>query len=138
MPQQSEFQQLFVVPLSQITVHDAFWRSKLELLRGVTLDDVFTKFEQHGAFDNFDRVAQRQRGSHHGAPWFDGLIYETMRAAADFLAAAYDPRLDARLDGYIGRIAAAQAVDADGYLNTYVTLMGPDRRWGALGGDQLK
>ena len=32
---------------------------------------------------------------------------------------------------------AAQAADAEGYLNTYVTLMCPDTRWGANGGNQL-
>lgn len=128
---------LCAVPLARTTIQDRFWGPKLELFRSVTIDDVFSKFEQNGAFANFDRVAQGQSGGHSGAPWFDGLIYETMRSAADFLATAYDPQLDARLDGYIERIAAAQAADADGYLNTFVTLMCPDKRWGANGGNQL-
>ncbi len=125
------------VRLQQVQIDDAFWAPKLELLRTVTLGDVFTKFEKDGAFANFDRVAQGLKGGHRGSPWFDGLIYETMRAAADFLAASYDASLDARLDGYIARIAAAQAVDPDGYINTFVTLMRPDKRWGAGGSDQL-
>ncbi len=111
--------------LSRTTVDDAFWTSRLELFRTATIDDVFTKFEQNGAFANFDRVAQGQRGGFSGSPWFDGLIYETIRAAADFLQTAYDAALDARLDGYIERIGAAQATDADGYLNTFVMLMCP-------------
>jgi DUF1680 family protein len=137
MEPQTQFKRLSALPLSRTSVDDPFWAPKLELFRTVAIDDVFAKFEQHGAFANFDRVAWGERGSHSGAPWFDGLIFETIRCAADFLSTAYDPSLDARLDGYIERVAAAQAVDPDGYLNTYVTLMCPDRRWGAKGGNQL-
>ena len=37
------------------------------------------------AFLNFDLVAEGKRGigKHHGPPWYDGLIYETIRGAAD-------------------------------------------------------
>jgi DUF1680 family protein len=125
------------IPLRQVVIADEFWAPKLDVLRSVTVNDVFDKFEGSGAFANFDRVAQGLSGGHQGAPWFDGLIYETMRAVSDFLAADFDPRLDARMDGYIERIAAAQAVDPDGYINTFVTLMRPDQRWGAGGSDQL-
>jgi DUF1680 family protein len=128
---------LFPVTLANVHLDDAFWTPKLRILRSVTIHDVFEKFEHSGAFANFDRVAGGLQGGHSGAPWFDGLIYESMRAASDFLAAEYDAALDARLDGYIARIAAAQAVDADGYINTFVTLMRPQQRWGAQGSDQL-
>lgn len=125
------------VPLQQVQINDTFWAPKIASLRTVTVNDVFDKFERDGAFTNFDRVTQGLSGGHRGSPWFDGLIYETMRAASDFLATRHDAQLDARLDGYIERIAAAQAVDPDGYINTFVTLMRPDKRWGAGGSDQL-
>jgi len=55
---------------------------------------------------------------------------------ADFLAARRDANLEARLDGYIARIAAAQAKDASGYLNTWTqTMESSARRWGRNGGD---
>lgn len=133
----SSARRLYPVDLDRVTLEDGFWSPKYTLMRIVTVHDVFDKFERDGAFANFDRVAQGLRGGHKGFPWFDGLIYETIRAAADFLAAGDDPQLDARLDGYIARIGAAQAVDPDGYINTFVTLMRPDQRWGALGSDQL-
>jgi DUF1680 family protein len=125
------------VPLAHVALDDAFWGPVYTRLRTVTLQDVFGKFERDGAFANFARVAAGLRGEHRGFPWFDGLVFETIRAAADFLATSYDAQLDARLDGYIAQIAAAQAADPDGYLNTYVTLMGPETRWGANGGNQL-
>jgi DUF1680 family protein len=126
---------LYPLTPAAVTLADGFWGPKLNTLRAVTIQDVFDKFERDGAFENFDRVAGGLSGGHRGMPWFDGLIFETMRAAADFLAAGYDARLDARLDGYIARIAAAQA--PDGYLNTFVMLTRPTQRWGAGGSDQL-
>src|SRR5450432_318350 len=111
---------LFPASIANVTLTDAFWSPKYDTFRTVTINDVFDKFERDGAFANFDRVAAGLTGNHAGLPWFDGLIYETMRAASDFLAANPDPQLDARLDGYIAKIAAAQAVDPSGYLNTFV------------------
>lgn len=128
---------LFPLSLANVSLADAFWAPKLKLLRTVTVQDVLDKFEADGAFANFTRVAQGLSGGHRGAPWFDGLIYETIRAAADFLALEADVALEARLDEIIDLIAAAQQADPDGYLNTYVSLMQPTKRWGALGSDQL-
>jgi DUF1680 family protein len=133
----SPYRRLFPAGVADVRLADDFWSPKLGQLRTVTVNDVFDKFERDGALANFDRVAHGLSGGHRGAPWFDGLIYETIRAAADFLAAGPDPALAARLDGTIARMAAAQAVDADGYLNSFVTLMRPASRWGANGSDQL-
>jgi len=58
-----------------------------------------------------------------------------IRGSADFLAATPDPVLEARIDGYIGRIAAAQNRDPDGYLNTWTQLQHPYQRWGLNGGN---
>jgi len=137
LPRRTQINRLFPVTLSDTILSDAFWTPKLKVLATVTTNDVFDKFEIDGAFANFDRIAQGQIGDHRGSPWFDGLIYETIRAASDFLAARYDAKLDARLDAYIERIASAQAVDEDGYINTYVGLVCPEKRWGVNGGDQL-
>lgn len=137
LPRRTQINRLFPVTLSDTILSDAFWTPKLKVLATVTTNDVFDKFEIDGAFANFDRIAQGQIGDHRGSPWFDGLIYETIRAASDFLAARYDAQLDARLDAYIERIASAQAVDEDGYINTYVGLVCPEKRWGVNGGDQL-
>ena len=67
MNRQTKGKRLHTLPLARTTIHDPFWGAKLELFRTVTIDDVFTKFEQNGAFANFDRVAQGQSGDHRGA-----------------------------------------------------------------------
>jgi DUF1680 family protein len=81
-------------------------------------------------------VRDGKTGRHAGPEWYDGLIYEMIRGSADFLAAQGDPALEARIDGYIARIVAAQAKDSTGYLNTWTQTMAPQtQRWGMNGGD---
>src|SRR5512136_2413222 len=82
------------VQIRSVTIDDPFWSPKLEALRAVTLPDVLAKFEKDGALGNFDRIRDGASGPHAGPPWHDGLIYETMRAACDFLQARPDPDLD--------------------------------------------
>lgn len=126
------------VPISQVVIDDAFWAPKLQQWRRVTIDDCFTKFENDrgGAFRNFDLVRDGKTGRHAGPEWYDGLVYEMITGASDFLAARRDPELEARLDGYIRQIVDAQAKDPDGYLNTWTQTMAPQTmRWGMNGGD---
>lgn len=138
-----------------VKVNDSFWSPGLERWEAVTVNDVFDKFEgkytpegihlekdfkimgeTRDAFKNFDLVAEGKRGigKHHGPPWYDGLIYETIRGTADLLLRKPDSVLDERVDRYVDRIAAAQASEQDGYLNTYTQLMEPGHRWGFNGG----
>ncbi len=133
--QESKLQTLQPVPIQQVQIDDAFWSPKLKVWRDVTIPDCFAKFEKDGALENFDKIRDGKGGGHGGPPWYDGLIYEMIGGTADFLAAKPDPKLEARLDAYIERIAAAAAKDPDGYLNTYTQLKEPTHRWGLNGGN---
>jgi len=130
-----ELHRLTAVPVQQVAVDDAFWSPKLQVWREVTLPDCFNKFEKDGALANFDAIRDGKKGPHHGPPWYDGLIYEMIRGSADLLAAQRDAGLEARIEGYIERISAAQAKAPDGYLNTYTQLEKPTQHWGMNGGD---
>ncbi len=131
--------------VNQVKIEDTFWKPKLNLWQKVTVNDVFDKFEgkhlEHpgefcNTFENFDRVAKGERniGRHAGAPWFDGLVYETIRGVADLMARQSDAALEKRVDGYIDRIAVAQASEPNGYIDTYTQLMEADHQWGERGG----
>ena len=145
------FAQGAIHPLTfqQVRIDDPFWNPKLKVWDTKTVYDVFDKLEgkyepdrpdiiaekekwgrTRNAFLNFDVVAKggKNTGQHDGPPWYDGLVYETIRGAADLLAEYPDPVLEKKIDGYIDRIAAAQDADPNGYINTYTTLMYPDRR----------
>jgi DUF1680 family protein len=144
--------------LKDIKINDSFWGPKLKVWSEVTVNDVFNKFEgqykagdqrdlmneyktlgrTRDAFRNFDLVALGNRGSgqlhHDGPPWYDGLVYETMRAASDFIIQFPEKKTEERLDAYIDRIEAAQNSGGDGYINTYTSLVKPGHRWGMNGG----
>lgn len=141
--------------INHVDVRDNFWSPRLEQWRTITVNDVFDKFEgkyvpegrwlekdfgtmgeTRNAFVNFQLVADGKRGigKHHGPPWYDGLVYQTIRGASDLIAKKRDPQLEARIDRYIDLIAKAQASEKDNYLNTYTQLMEPDHRWGFNGG----
>ena len=132
------------VSFKQVKVDDPFWSPKFDLWQHTTAVDVLDKFEgkhikeegNHNTFFNFDQVARGDKGTggHFGPPWFDGLIYESIRGIADYLAQNPDPEMEKRLDGYSERIEAAQKADPNGYLDTYTDLNEPDHRWGANGG----
>jgi DUF1680 family protein len=128
---------LQAVALKEVVIDDPFWTPKLNTLRRVTLGDVFAKLEHDGALTNFDRVRDGQTGGHGGPPWYDGLLYETMRAAADMLAAHQDAALEVQMDGYIARIAAAADIDPNGYLNTFTQLEMPNSHFGLNDGKLL-
>ena len=129
--------QLTPVPIQSVTIDDSFWSPKRAVWQQVTIPDCFDKFEtdRGGALNNFDRVRDGKSGGHAGPPWYDGLIYEMIRGASDFLAAHPDAALEQRIDGYIARIAAAQARDTNGYVNTWTELEHPAWRWGLNGGN---
>lgn len=147
---------LHPLPLRAVKLKDPFWTPRYHTWTTVTVYDVLDKFEgryqpdredlqqekasmghTRNAFENFDRVARGEKDTNHGdgPPWYDGLVYETITGAADLLQQHPDARLEQRLDGYIRRIAAAQAVDKDGYINTYTTLHQSTQRWGLNGGN---
>jgi DUF1680 family protein len=138
-PQALALHLLQPVPSRQVAVTDQFWAPKLKVWQEVTIRDCFRKFENDrgGALNNFDKVRDGRRGGHAGPPWYDGLIYEMIRGSADFLVIKPDAALEAQLDGYIARIAAAAAKDPNGYLNTYTQLEEPGHEWGLNGGLQL-
>ena len=122
-------ERLTAVPIQQVTVRDGFWSPKIQVWKTTTINDVLDKFDHYGGFKNFDRVAAGATGGHHGEPWWDGLIYETLRGAADFLAANPDAQLQRRIAALVDRIAAAADKDPDGYVNTAQTLDGVGVRW---------
>ncbi|GAB3519379.1 glycoside hydrolase family 127 protein [Emticicia fontis] len=136
-----------IQPVKDVRINDAFWKPKLDLYATTTANDVLDKFEarnlstaeereKNDVFRNFDEVAQGKKGTNHhaGLPWFDGLVYESIRGIGDLLKQHPNKQVEARLDALIDRIAKAQEADPNGYLNTYTDLMEPTHRWGDNGG----
>ena len=66
MINKANYQKLRPVPHTQVVIDDKFWKPKLNIIRNVTLTDVFTKFKNHrsGVLNNFDMVLNGKSGEY--------------------------------------------------------------------------
>ena len=120
--------------VGEVTLDDSFWTPYTEKIRDITLWYCFEKFEETGYIQNFRSVAQKDGAKHMGPPFSDGLFYETITAASEFLNREHNPKLEKQLDEFIELIISAQ--DSDGYICTAVMQDYPERKWGmGEGGD---
>ena len=115
------------LPVAAVKIHDTFWAPRQEVNRTRTLDHVLQQIEGTGGLRNFDIAAGKVTGKFGGPFWADSDLYKWIEGASWTLATHPDPALDAKLDGIIARIAAAQ--QPDGYLDTFVQINVPDLRF---------
>ncbi len=121
-------QKLYPVSFSQVTINDAFWSPKLRTVSDVTLKACIDYTENKtGRIRNFEKVARGEKGNHEGIYYDDSDVYKALEAMAYSLRNNPNPSIEKVADEWIDKIAAAQL--KDGYLNTYYTLMGLDKRW---------
>jgi hypothetical protein len=122
------------VPFTAVRVTGGFWQAKQEINRTVTLPFALQQCEESGRLKNFDLAAEVMRRRAAGEkdfqitpptiyPFDDTDAYKAIEGAAYVLSMQRDAALEARLDDWIARIAAAQ--EPDGYLYTFRT-MHPD------------
>lgn len=115
------------VPFSKVKIVDGFWGPRLERHLTATLPVCIDQIEnQTGRMQNFVNAA-KGTGKHSGIFFDDSDVYKALEGMAYALANHRDPKLEAKADEWIDKIAAAQ--QSDGYINTYFTLAEPDRRW---------
>ncbi len=115
------------VPFTKVHLTDEFWATRIETNRRTTIPYCFTKCQETGRIDNFAKAAGLIAGEFQGIYYNDSDVYKVIEGASYSLAARPDTELDAYLDDLIAKIAAAQ--QPDGYLNTYHTLVEPDKKW---------
>jgi len=112
------------VSFTQVRLSDAFWASRIETNRIVTIPCAFRKCEEAGRVDNFAKAAGRKDCEHSGVyPFDDTDVYKTLEGAAYSLAVHPDAELDAYCDRLVELVASAQ--EPDGYLFTARTNNAP-------------
>lgn len=122
--------------VGDVTIRDEFWSPYLEQIRHRMLPYVFRKMDESGYEKNLIHVGERQAVKFEGLAFWDGLLYEVIRAAADFLSQEYDPMLDAYLDKLAETIRKASDT-SDGFLSSGTMLDRPQQRWGQNGGNLI-
>lgn len=115
------------VPFTQVKITSDFWGPKRDTNRLASIAANLENLEKAGNIPNFKLAAEGKREGYHGPLFMDSDLYKGLEAAAYTLATDYTPELDAEMDRIIGIIASAQG--EDGYLNTYFTVVEPERRW---------
>jgi len=118
---------LNAVPFTQVKLTDNFWAPRIEVNRTVTLPQCFYQCEITNRIRNFEIAGGLKEGKFDGIYFNDSDVYKVVEGASYSLWVHHDPELDKYLDDLIAKFALAQ--QKDGYLNTYFTLVEPDKRW---------
>jgi len=125
---QTPFQKMQGVNFSQVTVTDSFWKPKMDKVATATLQACIYQTEvKTPRIRNFEKVARKTGEKHEGIYYDDSDVYKALEAIAYSLRTHTNVELEKKADEWIDKIAAAQL--PDGYLNTYYTLTGLDKRW---------
>ncbi len=134
----------------EITISDDFWNRYRRLVKHEMIpyqwdvlndaidiniererDDASIPNEKSHALKNFEIAAGRLKGKHYGWVFQDSDVYKWLEAVAYSLSYEWDDSLKKTADDVVELISEAQ--EDDGYLNTYFTIMEPDRRYKRLG-----
>ena len=114
------------VPFTAVHLDDAFWAPRLETNCVTTIPYAFSKCEESGRMNNFERAAAVLRGDYvadrspPGYPFDDTDPYKVLEGASYALAVQPNPQLDAYVNKLVALIASAQ--EPDGYLYTARTI----------------
>ena len=122
---------LKAVPFTEVHFQDTFWMPRLVTNHETSLPHNFEWCENTGRISNFAKAGKLEQGKFKGLCFNDSDVYKVLEGASYSLATSPDPALEKTVDEVIAKIASAQ--QPDGYLNTYFTLTGPDKRWSNLG-----
>ena len=116
------------VNFSQVTINDSFWKPKMDKVATKTLAAcIYQTEEKTGRIRNFEKVARNKGEKHEGIFYDDSDVFKAIEAMSYAIKTNKDKSLENKADEWINKIAAAQL--PDGYLNTYYTLTGLDKRW---------
>lgn len=118
---------LTIVPFPSVHVEDSFWSPRIKTNRERSIPHNLKWCEDTGRISNFAKAAGLMEGKFEGIYFNDSDVYKVLEGVSYALAQQPDPALEKEADRIIGLIAAAQR--PDGYLNTYYTLTGLDKRW---------
>src|SRR5258706_426429 len=116
------------VGFAQVTINDNFWKPAMEKVATTTLQACILQTEvKTPRIKNFEKVARKKGEKHEGIFYDDSDVYKALEAIAYSLKNYPDASLEKKADEWIDKIAAAQL--PDGYIGTWYTLGGLDKRW---------
>jgi DUF1680 family protein len=115
------------LPSSAARITDGFWARYRQTNRQVSLRHGYAMLERAANLHNLRLAAGWTTGAHAGRNFSDETVYKWLEALAWELGSDPDAGLQQMADEVIGLVQAAQ--QPDGYLNSYYTVVEPNRRW---------
>lgn len=114
------------VGFERITLQDGFWKEERDLVRNVTIDAVYSRFEETGRFEAL-KCEWKEGMPHKPHIFWDSDITKWLEGAAYYLREERDEELEQRIDTLIDWMSESQ--QADGYLNSYFVTVEPEARF---------
>lgn len=115
------------IDFSHVKINDNFWSPRLSKHVSTTLPVCIDQIEnQTGRIRNFENAAKGE-GEHSGIFFDDSDVYKALEGIAYSLINNPNPELEKKADEWIDKFEAAQ--QPDGYVNTFYTLIGLEKRW---------
>jgi len=116
------------VSFSQVQITDRFWKPRMDKVGTVTLKACIDYIEfKTPRIRNFEIASGKRKGKFEGIFYDDSDVYKALEAMSYSIKDLPDIDLEKKADEWINIIAGAQL--PDGYINTYFTLNGLDKRW---------
>jgi len=113
------------VTFNNVQIKDRFWAPRIKTTQDVTLDYCLNKCDETGRIENFVNASVGNT-DFQGIYFNDSDVYKILEGVGYSLMLNRNPKLEARADDIINKIAAAQ--QEDGYLLCYF-IMGKEERW---------
>jgi len=123
--------ELTPVHLSKVTIDGPFWAPRMKANRERTIPYEYKMCKETG---RIDALKLEWKPSREPVPhiFWGSDICKWIEAASYSITTHPDSQLDSLIDGLVGLMMKAQ--QPDGYLNTYYTVVEPEKRWTNLRG----
>ena len=116
------------LPFDGFTVTSGFWAEHRAVNRNASLKHGYEMLHKAGNFLNLRLAAGLATGEYSShLPFLDSDLYKWLEALAYELGNGADAELEKMANETIDLLEKAQG--ADGYLNSYYTVVKPERRW---------
>jgi len=127
---QSPNARLRSIPHRNVSVQTGFWSGRQATNHQKSLKHAYRKLEDSGNFNNLKLAAGKGEGEYREPVFMDSDIYKWLEAVSYELVNLPDPELEAMANQAIDLLAVAQ--QEDGYLNSYIQVVAPEKKWKEL------
>ena len=124
---QSKYALLKTIEQKKVSVRNGFWSGRQAINHQTSLKHAFRKLEDSGNFNNLRLAAGSGVGEYREPFFMDSDIYKWLEAVSYELVNLPDAELESMANEAIDLLAAAQ--QEDGYLNSYIQVVAPEKKW---------